>query len=184
MAFTFDQFVTDVRAAAAQPDANAAVRALLSAVVVDPDAIFRVSPEGGEDEVMLFEDETVSIWHCRFQPHVMMPPHEHKLDVHIGGYAGSEKSLLFAREDGALAYRGSKVVGPGEVLSLGPQAIHAVIAEGEAPSLALHVYMGPLMQLTRGLFDWETGEEVDFTLENFEAMKRPAAEVEARLGLG
>ncbi len=175
MSFSFEGFVDAVREAACEPDANAAVRAVLERCVADPDRIRNQTPLEGDDEVMLFEDDKLSIWRCRFQPQVLMPPHEHKLDVHIAGYSGREKSILFKRRNDQLKFEGTEIVGSGEVLSLDDKCIHAVTAEGDVPSLALHVYMGPLMQLKRGLYDWETGEQVDFTLENFDAMKRPAS---------
>ena len=179
MSFTFEGLVEAAREAASRDDANAAVRALLEECVADPAPIVELTPKVGDDEVMLFEDETVSIWWCRFQPHVLMPPHEHKLAVHIAGYSGGEKSVLFQRRDDELVHNGTVVVRPGEVISLDEECIHAVTAEGDTPSLALHVYMGPLMQLTRGLFDWETGKQIDFTMENFDRLKRPASELPA-----
>lgn len=179
MNFAFEQFVSAVREAAAGESANEAVRAILSGCVADPEPINALTPEGGDDEVMLFEDETVSIWRCRFQPQVLMPPHEHLLDVHIAGYAGGEKNILFQRRNGGLVHDRSVVVHPGDVISLDEDCIHAVTAEGDTPSLTLHVYMGPLMKLTRDLFDWDSGDRIDFTMENFDRMKRPASELPA-----
>ncbi len=179
MAFSFEKFVTDIRAAAGGPDANANVREELERCLADPEPIIAATPVDGDDEVMLFEDESVSIWWCRFQPHVVMPPHEHLLDVHIGAYAGGEKNIVFTQSGDRLVHDFTHVVKPGEVLSLDRDCIHAVTAEGDVRSLALHVYMGPLMQLTRGLFDWETGEKINFSMENFNQMKRPASALAA-----
>ena len=177
MSFSFENFTASVREAAKANDANEKVRALLEEIVSDPAPIIAATPEDGEDEICLFEDETVSIWSCRFQPHVVMPPHEHLLDVHIAGYSGGEKNILFKIDDGELKHDSTVVVEPGQVLTLDKDAVHAVSAEGDAPSLALHVYMGPLMKLKRALFDWQTGEKVDFTMENFYAMQRPSTEL-------
>ncbi|NNF79499.1 MAG: hypothetical protein HKN05_15845 [Rhizobiales bacterium] len=177
MKFDFDEFVSQVRAAAKEPDPNRAVRGVLEGCVSDPEPIIAATPEDGEDEVNLFEDEALSIWRCRFQPHVVMPPHEHKLTVHIAVYSGGEKNILFQPNDGQLKHENTTVIGPGEVISLEEDCIHAVTADGESPSLALHVYMGPLMKLKRDLFDWNTGEAVDFSMENFHQMKRRASEL-------
>jgi predicted metal-dependent enzyme (double-stranded beta helix superfamily) len=175
MSFTFESFVRAVRRAAGESDANAAVRMVLEQCVADPDPIVNATPLDGDDEVMLFEDQTLSIWRCCFQPHILMPPHEHKLDVHIAAYSGGEKNILFQCCEGELRHERTQVVRSGEVLFLDDQCIHAVTSDGDDPSLALHVYMGPLMQLKRALFDWETGDRVDFTMENFDNMKRPAS---------
>jgi len=177
MAFSFQAFTDDVRGAAKSGDPDKAVRELLERVVSEPDRILAATPNDGDDEVMLFEDESVSIWRCKFHPHVYMPPHEHKIPVHIAGYAGGEKSLLYRKTEDGLSYAGEKTVRTGEVVTFGPDAIHAVIAEGDDCSHALHVYMGPLMTLTRGLFDWENGTQIDFTLENFDSLKRTANEM-------
>ncbi len=174
MTFSHDSFVKAVRAAASVPDAVQAVRALLKQVLADPDAVAAAVPHQEEDEILLFEDKTVSIWNCRFQPDVVMPPHEHKMTAHIGVFSGAEKNILFRREEGNLRHAATRAVHPGEVFSIGPDGVHAVTADGDRPSQALHVYLGPLTQVKRGLFDWETGAEVDFTMENFDRMKRPA----------
>lgn len=179
MSFDFDDFVAQVRAAASGPDANTAVQALLQTCVSNPEPLIASTPSDGEDEINLYEDEEVSIWRCRFQPHVVMPPHEHKLPVHIAVYSGGEKNILFRPQNGELTHESTTVVKPGEVLSLDETCIHAVTADGDSPSLALHVYMGPLMKLERDLFDWKTGEAVDFSMENFDKMKRPTADLPA-----
>lgn len=174
MTFSFDGFIDAVRQAARQPDGNRAVCDVLRQTVANPQPITALVPEDGEDEELLFEDPDVSIWRCRFQPHVVMPPHEHLVDVHIGTVTGAEKSLLFKRIDGELIEIDEVMASAGEVISLAPDAIHAVTADGETPSLALHVYMGPLTTLKRNLFDWETGATIDFSQASFERLKRPA----------
>jgi len=173
MVFSHESFVEAARAAAAGPKATQAVRSLLKQVLADPKAVASAVPSQAEDEILLFEDETVSIWNCRFQPDVVMPPHEHKMDAHIGVFRGAEKNILFRREDGVLRHVATKTVHPGEVFSIGPDGVHAVTGDGGKPSQALHVYLGPLTRVRRGLFDWVTGAEIDFTMENFDRMKMP-----------
>ncbi len=177
MAFSYSDFVKDARAAATSEHPTKAVRALLEETIKNPELAAEKFRGGGEVEVQLFEDDTVSIWSCCFRPEFVMPPHEHKMDVHIGVVSGGEKNIMFRREGGSLKHVSTKVVNPGEVLSLGADGIHAVTADGGKPSHALHVYLGPLMQVKRDLFDWQSGEPVDFTMENFEAMKRRPAEL-------
>ena len=63
-AFSVEEFVRDVRAAAAGEDAATGVRQLMDAAFADPAAVAEgMSGFKGEDEV-LFEDDTVSIWYC------------------------------------------------------------------------------------------------------------------------
>lgn len=177
MSFSYDAFVDAARGAARSDDATKAVRAVLAEMVADPEKLAAEIPPQDEDEIMLFEDETVSIWSCIFQPHVVMPPHEHRMPVHIGCFRGGEKSYLYRREGNTLKHITTKTVMPGEVFSMGGHGIHAVTADGDTHSHALHVYTGPLMQITRSLFDWDTGATVDFTMENFHTMKKSTADL-------
>ncbi|MEM9418257.1 MAG: hypothetical protein AAGA25_04260 [Planctomycetota bacterium] len=129
-------------------------------------------PPREQDEVHLFEDGTVSIWNCRFQPNVVIPPHEHKMPVWIGVISGAEQNIFYRRDDDGLHEIGTRTIQPGEVVAISEDAIHAVTAEGDEPSDALHVYLGPLTQVERDLFDGVSGEVVPFTEENFERLKR------------
>ena len=174
MAFSFEQLTLDLRTAAAQEAPEPAVRNVLTAALTQAEEMLEATSLGDEAEVQLFEDEIVSIWICRFDPDVVMPPHEHRMRVLIAGYAGAEHSLLYERSAGGLTQVGSATARAGEVIALDEGAIHAVTALDGVPSYAVHVYFGPLMAIKRDLFDWESGQAVDFTMENFDAMKRPA----------
>lgn len=177
MPFSYDQFVDDVRAAAGQVNADQAIAALMARQVRDPDEVLAATPMDDEDECHLFEDDSVSIWHCRFQPDEVLPPHEHLLNVHIAGFAGVERNLLFRRQGGVVQPDRIVDVGPGDVISLTPGDVHAVWADGGRPSYALHVYLGPLMKLKRNLFDWQSGEPVPFSADAFDQMKRPLTDM-------
>lgn len=174
MAFLYERLVADLRHAVMAEDAMTAVRAILEAAIANPAAIRETDGEITEDETRLFEDQTISIWRCRFHPHEVMPPHEHKLPVLIACYSGGEKSILFQRANGRLEETGTITACAGEVIELDADVIHAVTSEGGQPSDAIHVYFGGLMSLKRDLFDWDTGQPVPFTMDKFEAMKRPA----------
>ncbi|WP_417518597.1 hypothetical protein [Minwuia sp.] len=167
-----ETFVTDARAAAVSDEPTSAVRGVLEDALTRADAFAALIAAQADDEVHLFEDETVSIWTCRFWPDVILPPHEHTIPVHIGVVGGVERNILYRRLYGELLQVFEKEVGRGDMLSMGADGIHAVTAAGPDPSLALHVYLGPLMQVERSLFNWRTGAAMPFTDANFEAMKR------------
>ncbi|NKB53512.1 MAG: hypothetical protein GKR97_15040 [Rhizobiaceae bacterium] len=173
-----EEFVAAARKAAVDPEPTKAVRQVLMNALADPEPIADAIAATEENEILLHEDDTVSIWTCRFQPDQIVPPHEHKMDVHIGVFRGAENNILFRRDAGELKKAKNKIVGRGEVFSLGADGIHSVTADGSEPSLALHVYIGPLMQVDRNLFDWTTGDAVEFTMENFHKMTRPAADLD------
>lgn len=174
MAFSFAQLARDLTSAASRVDAALAVRGVLEQAIADPGAILAATPADADDEVMLAENPHASIWRCRFQPSEIMPPHEHHMPVLIATYAGVERSLIYRRTPKGLEQTGTVDIAAGEVRLLPADVIHAVVGANGTPSDAIHVYLGPLMQVKRDLYDWETGQAVDFTMEAFEAMKRPA----------
>lgn len=176
MAFTYGAFVASVREAVRQDETGDALAKVMADTLADPAAVAKTVPPQDEDEIHLFEDEAVSIWSCRFQPDVVMPAHEHKMPAWIGVFAGAEKNIIYKREGGGLEEVRTTVVRPGELLMIGDDQIHAVTAEGPEPSHALHVYLGPLTKIERELFDWESGEAVSFTMDNFEKMKKSKRE--------
>jgi predicted metal-dependent enzyme (double-stranded beta helix superfamily) len=168
----FSDLTQRLRAVVGTPRAESAIRSQLEQTVADPGPLLAATENLPEDEIMYFEDEHLSIWHCRFQPDFLMPPHEHKLKVFIAGYSGVERSILYQRTDQGLVEKGTVDARAGEVIELGQNAIHAVRAAEGVPSYAIHVYLGPLMQLKRDLYDWDSGKAVEFSMDNFEAMKR------------
>lgn len=172
MSFNYTDFVTKMRTAASSQTPTKSVREGLTSTLASAELQNSGLPVQEEDEILLFEDNTVSIWSCRFDPEFVMPPHEHKMEVHIGVVSGQEKNIMFRREDRALKHVKSVIVNSGDILSIGADALHAVTASGDTHSHALHVYLGPLTKVKRDLFDWTTGAAVDFTMKNFENMKR------------
>ena len=175
-----DQLVEQLRAAAAarateadsSADRSKAIRAVLQKSLEDREPTADAIAAIAEDELLLHEDETCSIWSCRYDTETVLAPHEHCMAVHIAVYRGTELEVLYKREANRLRHGGNKPVSAGQLVSLGADAIHAVTADGEGQSHAIHVYEGPLTTIERSLFDWETGDKVAFTMENFHAMAR------------
>ncbi len=172
-AFSFETMVQDLRACVGSPDPQVAIRTFLEELVQNSAPLLAASDQLSDPETLFFEDADLSIWHCRFQPGTIMPPHEHLLPVFIACYAGEEKSILYQAGDAGLEHISDLSASAGDVILLDQDAIHAVTAEGTHPSEAIHVYLGPLMTLKRDLFDWESGDAVPFTMDAFERMKRP-----------
>lgn len=170
-----EDLILRIRQAAASEDRVSAIRALLQESQADKEELAEAIAAFEEDEVMVFEDETCSIWTCRYSADVVFAPHEHCMGVHIAVYRGTEVEVLYKREPGKLRHGGNSLVKAGSVVRLGPEAIHAITADGNAQSHAIHVYEGPLTKIERSLFDWTTGERVAFSMENFHAMARRKA---------
>ena len=160
----FDQLITNLKAAARGPDAAAAVHALLADFVRDPARAKAAMPAYQEDDVIIFEDDTVSIWFCRFQPGAVVPPHDHKMSATIGVYQGVERNDLYDRDDKGLpVLQSSTDIPAGQVVQIASDAIHGVTCTSQNPSEALHVYLGALTAVDRSLFDVDAGQELPFT---------------------
>ena len=171
------ELVAEARKAAAADEPAKAIRALLAETLTRREAMADAIAESADDEVLLFEDDTCSIWTCRYDPDVVLAPHEHAMAVHVAVYRGTEIEVLYKREPGGMRHGGNKHVEAGDVISLGRDAIHAITSAGPGQSHAIHIYEGPLTQVTRSLFDWSSGAEIAFTMENFHAMKRVKTEM-------
>lgn len=171
-------FVERARIAAASDNPKSAIRELLKSSMSESDAMADAIASLEDDEVMFFEDETCSIWTCRYDSSVVLAPHEHCMSVHIAVYRGTEVEVLYKREPARLKHGGNKLISAGEVASLGPDAIHAITADGNGQSHAIHIYEGSLTAVKRSLFDWVSGEEIHFTMENFHAMRRLKSDME------
>jgi len=179
MTFSKESFIAAAKAAAASDNPTQAMRDLLTETVRDPAPIKAAFADVAEDEENFYEDETLSLWMSRFHPHRVLPPHDHAMSVHIAVYDGVERNLLYRRpkEGGRLEEPIVRETAAGELLSLGPDGIHAPTAAGDAPSEALHVYMGKLSSVDRSLFDWDSGRAVPFTMERFESLVRSKGDV-------
>lgn len=173
-----DAFVDRCRKAVQGPDALASVRAAVEDLLKDADLLATNHPaptstiaiSGSSEEI--FEDETVSIMFVHAPPKVAQPPHDHRMSVVIGGYAGQEVQRFFRRTPGspqAIEPSGGATIASGDVLTLGAQAVHAIDAAGPAWSSAVHVYLGKLSVVERSLFHPETFVEEPLDLKKYDS---------------
>ncbi|MDU8929409.1 hypothetical protein RXV86_18605 [Alisedimentitalea sp. MJ-SS2] len=173
-----DTLVENARKAATSDQPTPAIRQVLRDSLADRDTVADAIAATEEDEVLLFEDDTCSIWSCRYDANVVFAPHEHCVPVHIAVYRGAEVQVLYHRDSNRLRHAANKTVPAGEIISLGADAVHAITAEGPGHSHAIHIYQGPLTRIERSLFDWTSGREIAFTIENFHALQRRKSEME------
>ena len=170
--FDLDDFVSQLRQAAVSDEPVRQVRALMTDAFRDPDAIRAAMPHFDNDDEVLFEDDSVSIWFVRFQPGLHVPPHDHQTTATIGVYEGAEDNHFYLSEPGRLVHKSTRRVGPGDVIALKPDGIHSVHAADGAESRGIHVYLARLTTIERSLFDWKSGEASPFPDENYERMLR------------
>ena len=167
-----DKLVAAFREAAKGNEAVKRVRAIMQEAVRDPQAVSQYLHAFDGDDVILYEDETVSIQHCRFDPGLHVPPHDHRITAVIGVYEGGEVNHFYVRDENQLVRKTTKKVMPGDVISMGPEAIHSVEPGGDECGYAIHVYLGPLSDVERSLYDWESGAEYRYTREKYDELLR------------
>jgi len=173
--FELNAFVQQLRAAAHQDEPVKRVRELMTDAFRDPASIKAAMPEFDNDDEILFEDDTVSIWFVRFVPGLHVPPHDHQTTATIGVYEGAEDNHFYLRDAERLVHKSSKRVGPGDVIALKPDGIHSVEAADNEQSCGIHVYLAKLTTIERSLFDWDSGIAIPYTDENYDRMKRVSA---------
>ncbi|MEG9862249.1 MAG: hypothetical protein V6Z81_07075 [Parvularculales bacterium] len=167
----FDKLVDNLKTAACSDDAEAAVKSLLTDFVKDPDRAKSALPDYTEDDVILFEDDSISIWFCRFQPGMTVPPHDHRMSATIGVFQGVERNDLYERTDGDMpVLKSSTPIPAGTVVQIAADAIHGVCCTSNVPSEAIHVYLGALTRTDRSLFDTDAGVELSCTDENYQRL--------------
>ena len=170
--FILKQFIEEIRAAALGNDPVAEVRKLMTQAFRDPAAIRTAMPDYDNDDEVLFEDDSVSIWFVRFVPGLHVPPHDHQTTATIGVYEGAEDNHFYLREPDRLVHKTTRRVSPGDVIALKPDGIHSVEAADGKQSCGIHVYLAKLTTIERSLFDWDSGEARPFNDENYDLMKR------------
>jgi predicted metal-dependent enzyme (double-stranded beta helix superfamily) len=172
--FDLEKFIEQLRAAARESEAKARVRELMRDAFLNPEAIKAALPVYENDDEVLFEDDSVSIWCVRFPPGLHVPPHDHQTTATFGVYEGAEDNHFYLREPGRLVHKSTRRVEPGDVIALKPDGIHSVEAADGKQSCGIHVYLAALTTIERSLFDWNSGAACRFTDENYELMKRVA----------
>lgn len=171
--FDLDDFITKAREAARAADARARMKVLLADAVKEPGPVAGALPafEAGEDGIVLFEDDTISIWHARFRVGAKVPAHDHGMSATIAVYQGAERNTMWRSDGyGGIEPSGEVVVRPGEVYQIGPSAIHSVTCASDIDCHGIHVYLGRLTTVKRSLYDVEAGEALPFTDENYKRL--------------
>ena len=100
--FDLDSLVTELREAAAGEQPAREVREIMKRALRDPAAVGAAMPNFENDDEILFEDDSVSIWFVRFLPGIHVPPHDHQTTAFIGVYDGAEINHFYLREPGRL----------------------------------------------------------------------------------
>ena len=170
-AFDLDELIARLKRSVEDDSPSVRVKAILQEQLQDPDRVLKGMPEFADDEAILFEDDRISIWFCRFRPGTTVPPHDHQMVATIGVYSGAERNEFFENDpDGTIRQSSEVILSAGNMLQIGPSAIHAVGCASAEPCCGIHVYLGCLTEVDRSLFDIPNGERLKFTDENYQQL--------------
>ena len=171
--FSIDDMVNALRTAAVSEDPGENVKTALQNLVANPGQLAASMPVFDDKDVVLFEDETVSIWYCRFTVGQTVPAHDHQMLATVAVYDGIERNEIWRRDkDGHLQKTRNINVKAGEVLQMNPDDIHSVSCGSEIDSQAIHVYLGKLTTVARSLFNPADGKAMRFDDENYYQLTR------------
>jgi predicted metal-dependent enzyme (double-stranded beta helix superfamily) len=176
--FDTDAFIADLVDASRESDPRRAVREVLDRTMSEPGPIADAlpAPRGGLERLHVSPELTVL--KAAWPPGFGVPPHDHRMWAVIGVYAGREDNSFFRRTDAGVVSSGGKALATGDVLTLGVDAVHAVVNPLRSVTAAIHVYGGDFFTQPRSQFDPETLEESaydgDTIFAAFEAANRAA----------
>lgn len=167
-----ERFVEACRAAAAGVDPVHAVTATVADAIADPAAVLGDIPEFDGDDHPVLSEPGMAVYVVRQRPLVEGPPHDHGMVAVIGMLAGDEVHRRFRRDGDRIEPDGSTRVGPGQVIALEADEVHAIANPNDGPSVGLHVYLGDLASGERTLWNAE-GRPQRFTDAGYSVLEGP-----------
>jgi predicted metal-dependent enzyme (double-stranded beta helix superfamily) len=135
---------------------------------------YTTDPEQGFGVHLLHEesDHTLAVMALAWLPGRGAPPHNHGTWAVVAGVEGDEENVFWKRlDDGSrqgyaeIVRQGTRVFGPGEVVSFLADQIHSVNNTGDRVTVSLHVYGRNLNYTGRSRFDPEARTETPFILK-------------------
>jgi len=167
------RFIEDCRAAAAKPDAQAAIRELLAREIADPQSVLAgvgAPTKGGLNT--LYHSPELTILNIVWSPLMQLLPHDHRMWALVGIYTGREDNIFWRRDAGRLTAVNATAISAGVPLVLPSDVIHSVNNPIEKLTGAIHIYGGDFFGAHRSEWDPETLTERDWNIReavrNFE----------------
>jgi predicted metal-dependent enzyme (double-stranded beta helix superfamily) len=158
--YTLDNLLDELRQAVAVNDLTAVADVVQKAVREKP------SVAQAEATQSLHTEPGLTVLHTVVNPGFASPPHDHRTWAVIGVYNGQEDNTFYRLIDSSrrIEQVGGRSVRPGEVLTLGIDAIHKIANPGSTKLIALHVYGKNVLEIERSAWDLATGNERPFKL--------------------
>lgn len=159
-AFDPDQFVSDCFDALAEAEqAPAAVRELLERTVSAPGLGEAIGDLTSMPSMTTWHtSDRLTVLHLVWPPDADLHPHDHNMWAAIGLYGGREDNHFYRRRpDGRIEQAGGRTLLEGDVVGLGPDAVHRVVNPSKAWTGAIHVYGGDFFNTPRTRWSLRTG---------------------------
>ena len=158
--FDADEFVHACLACLQESDPLAAVTEVVARAVSDPAALAAAFPVpiDPDDDGIIHRSADLYVTQVVFPKGFRTGVHDHTIPAVIGVWGGYEDNRVYPTRDGKLLEGRVHRVEPGQVLTLGADDAHDVHAPDGSWSAAVHVYLGDLIALDRGLWTSLDGE--------------------------
>lgn len=112
-----------------------------------------------------WRDATLSVADVTSPPGLRSPAHDHNMWAVIGVYDGQELNKFYRYEDGELHEKGDRLLKAGDVVVLGPEAVHAIANPLPKNSSAIHIYGGDLVtRSNRSMWNPQTEKREDYDI--------------------
>jgi predicted metal-dependent enzyme (double-stranded beta helix superfamily) len=157
MRFEREQFVADCTEAAANSDAQRAVKEVLARAVADHQSTLAGLGEPKEAGLdLLHRSDELTIFAAKWTPNMSLLPHNHRMWALIGIYTGREDNIFWRRAENGLAAKSASVLFAGDVAELPSDAIHSVTNPLSKFTGGIHIYGGDFFAARRSQWDPET----------------------------
>ncbi|MEW2508471.1 hypothetical protein ACQPXB_09905 [Amycolatopsis sp. CA-161197] len=163
------------RRAGGAPDPAAALLRLQREVAASAAEVLRRLPGSGVDEHVLHAEPTLTLLRVEIGPRTEYPPHDHLIPACIAVLEGRETNTFYRADGSGLTGVGETDTAAGSVLPMDERVIHSVANRTAERSVALHVYLGDLFQLSRTIWDPATGTPGPYSDERYFALARTTA---------
>jgi predicted metal-dependent enzyme (double-stranded beta helix superfamily) len=181
--FDIDSFVAECHDALREPDPRRAVREILIQTLEGRGQVASALGKNTAGLEILHSSEDLTVVNVIWAPKMSVFPHDHRMWAVIGIYGGAEDNMLYRRGPERIQASGERELRDGDVLALGPEAIHAVANPQDRFTGAIHVYGGDFVHQPRSQWDPDTLLEAPYDLEQVRQMFATAnAEWAAQVG--
>jgi len=167
--FDLDQLVADCRAVLGDDTAQKSVREIMKRAMSDPAAVIKALGEPTKAGLFgLYRAPDLTILNLVWGPHMIFPPHNHRMWAVIGIYTGREDNIYWRRlpgEDRKIEAAGARSIGVGDAEPLGKDIIHSVTNPIPRLTATVHIYGGDLFAEERSEWDPDDLTERPYEME-------------------